>query len=128
MFRYSTCSVTIQENEWVVDYALRNRYVKVVDTGIPIGEEGFTKFENKRFNPNIKKTRRIFPHIHNMDGFYVCKLKKIKNGVRKNISEPEALAENEKNKPAKETVAVKATKDAAVVEEQDSKKVLLIFS
>lgn len=84
---YSTCSVTVQENENVVDYALKNRFVKLVDMGIEIGEEGYTKYQDKRFDPQLKKTRRILPHVHNMDGFYVAKLKKLENGPRATKSE-----------------------------------------
>lgn len=47
---YSTCSVSIHENEWVVDYAIRHRFVKVIDSGLEIGANGFTKFEDKRFD------------------------------------------------------------------------------
>ena len=84
MNRYSTCSISVEENEWVVDYALRTRYVKLVETGIEIGEDGFTKYQQKRFHPSLKLTKRIYPHVHNMDGFFVAKFKKFANGEKKN--------------------------------------------
>ncbi|KAL7797602.1 NOL1/NOP2/sun family putative RNA met [Trichoderma ceciliae] len=75
---YSTCSVTIDENESVVAYALSRRpNVKLVDSGIPFGKEGFTSYMGKNFHPSLKLTRRFYPHAHNIDGFYVAKFQKI---------------------------------------------------
>lgn len=75
---YSTCSVTVDENEAVVQYILRKRpNVKIVDTGLGgFGSEGFTSYMGKKFDPKMNLTRRYFPHRENVDGFYVCKLKK----------------------------------------------------
>lgn len=68
--------MTVDENEAVVDYALRKRpNVKLVDTGLEFGKEGYTKYRGKTFNPTLRLTRRFYPHVHNMDGFYVAKFK-----------------------------------------------------
>jgi ribosomal RNA methyltransferase Nop2 len=75
---YSTCSVTVEENEQVVQYALNRRpNVKLVSTGLVFGKEGFTSFMGKKFHPSLKETRRYYPHAYNVDGFFVAKFKKV---------------------------------------------------
>jgi ribosomal RNA methyltransferase Nop2 len=63
---YSTCSVTVEENEQVVQYALNKRpNVKLVETGLTFGKEGFTRYMGKIFHPSLKMTRRYYPHAYN---------------------------------------------------------------
>ncbi|KPI37881.1 25S rRNA (cytosine-C(5))-methyltransferase nop2 [Cyphellophora attinorum] len=76
---YSTCSVTVDENESVVQYVLRKRpNVKIVETGLPegFGTEAFRAFEGKKFDEHMNWARRWYPHKENVDGFFVCKLRK----------------------------------------------------
>jgi ribosomal RNA methyltransferase Nop2 len=94
---YSTCSVTVEENEQVVQYALSKRpNVKLVETGLVFGKEGFTAYMGKTFDKSLKMTRRYYPHAYNVDGFFVSKFKKFgpspkgsgaSNGVSKEVDD-----------------------------------------
>ena len=107
---YSTCSVAVEENESVVDYVLRNRHCKIVDTGLPeeIESQGYTRYKDKRFSDKMKLTRRVYPHVENMDGFYIAKLKKTKDGVR--VSQEEEAAEMKEK--CEKKIAIKAVNKA----------------
>lgn len=92
---YSTCSVTVEENEQVVQYALQKRpNVRLVETGLTFGVEGFVNYMGKSFHPRMKWTRRFYPHKYNLDGFFVCKFKKFAlsptTGVSTTTSLPKA--------------------------------------
>mmetsp|Transcript_28416 Transcript_28416/g.50572 ORF Transcript_28416/g.50572 Transcript_28416/m.50572 type:complete len:535 (+) Transcript_28416:862-2466(+) len=98
---YSTCSISVEENEEVVQYALANRSVKLVETGLEIGEPGFPKFRGKVFDPKMIRCRRVYPHSHNMDGFFVAKLKKFENAIPQGASKPHSGEKRPKLKKKK---------------------------
>ncbi|NXS61849.1 NOP2 methyltransferase, partial [Brachypteracias leptosomus] len=108
---YCTCSIMVEENEWVVDYALKKRNVRLVATGLDFGKEGFTRFKDRRFHPSLKSTRRFYPHTHNMDGFFIAKFKKFSNAI------PQAQKE-----PAVEVAMPSVVPDTINMEPQPKKK------
>lgn len=52
--------MTVDEDESVVDYALRKRpNVRLVPTGLEFGVEGFRRYEGKVFHDSLNLTRRV---------------------------------------------------------------------
>lgn len=70
---YATCSFAPEENELVVDHVLRNYDTEVIP--IQYGSEGLTEFGGIEFNPQVRNTRRFYPHLHNTLGFFVAKIR-----------------------------------------------------
>ncbi|PWN26885.1 NOL1/NOP2/sun family putative RNA met [Jaminaea rosea] len=115
---YSTCSVAVDEDESVVDYALKKRpNVRLVPTGIDFGRPGFKSYMGKNFDPKMDLCKRVFPHAHNVDGFFLAKLKvEPRSKVVKEDNEEKAANRGK----GKGKVAAKGSDDE---DEQDSEDV-----
>jgi len=76
---YSTCTLSPEENEEVVDYALKNFNIEAekIDVKNLKKHEGITEWEGKNFDESVKKCARIYPQDNDTEGFFVAKLRKI---------------------------------------------------
>lgn len=76
---YSTCSLEPEEDELIIDWLL-DKYedLKLVEINFPIGDPGITKFKNKKLNPELSKCKRFWPHKTGTEGFFIAKIKKLK--------------------------------------------------
>lgn len=75
---YSTCTITLEENELVLDKIMKKYPVELIDIELPLKcNEGIAKYHDEDLNPQISKTRRILPWEIGSEGFFVAKLKKL---------------------------------------------------
>jgi 16S rRNA (cytosine967-C5)-methyltransferase len=67
---YSTCSISVEENEMVIERFLKlHPEFKIVNTTPKIGLPGLR---------GLTKCQRLYPHIHECNGFFIAKLIKEK--------------------------------------------------
>ncbi len=75
---YSTCTLTLEENEVVLNKILNKYPVELVDIELPVKSmPGFTSFLNEKMHPSLEKAHRIIPWDITSEGFFVAKLRKI---------------------------------------------------
>ncbi len=72
---YSTCTHAPEENEEVIDFALKNFPVKVEPIDLPLKtRQGLAEWEGDVFNKEVEKCCRIYPQDNDSEGFFVAKM------------------------------------------------------
>ena len=72
---YSTCTHAPEEDEEVIDFALKNFPVKVETICLPLKcRKGITEWEEKKFNKQVENSCRIYPQDNDSEGFFLAKL------------------------------------------------------
>lgn len=79
---YSTCSIAPEENEFVINKVVENRDdVEVTEiNSLNVGEPGVTEFMGYELSPEMKKCRRLYPHKHSSEGFFICNIRRTATG------------------------------------------------
>lgn len=78
---YSTCTHAPEENEEVVDFALKEfkDEIKIEEIKLPVKcREGIVNWENKKYDEGVKLSCRIYPQDNNSEGFFLAKFRRIK--------------------------------------------------
>ena len=75
---YSTCTLSPEEDESVIDFLLKNFNIEVEEIKLPLKcREGVCDFEDMHFSQEVKKACRVYPQDNDTDGFFLCKIRKL---------------------------------------------------
>ncbi|MEM1577795.1 MAG: RsmB/NOP family class I SAM-dependent RNA methyltransferase [Candidatus Pacearchaeota archaeon] len=73
---YSTCTISPEENEEVIDYALKRFPIKLEKIKLKIKtRNGLTRWNSNIYNKELKKAIRILPIDFDSEGFFIAKIK-----------------------------------------------------
>jgi 16S rRNA (cytosine1407-C5)-methyltransferase len=76
---YSTCSVSPEENELMIEKIIRKYPVEIVKIDPAIQskfDRGWTSYKERSISEELIKSLRTWPHQHGCEGFFVIKLRK----------------------------------------------------
>ena len=74
---YSTCTLTIEENESIVNKVIQNYPVELIEFDLNLPHKnGYNKIGGFTFDCNLERTKRIIPWDIKSEGFFIAKLRK----------------------------------------------------
>jgi tRNA (cytosine49-C5)-methyltransferase len=83
---YSTCTLSPEENEMVIDWIMKKESGKLIIEKIELAgldiEKPLTSWKNRNFDNLISNTIRVLPKPE-MEGFYIAKIRKIDSTIPK---------------------------------------------
>ncbi len=80
---YSTCTLSPEEDEEVVDFLCKNFDIEIEKIDLPLKlRSGVCEWGRKVYDERIKNACRVYPQDNNTDGFFLCKIKKLSDLCR----------------------------------------------
>lgn len=74
---YTTCSIAPEENEYVLTKVLEySDNVEVEEPSLDLWSRGLSEFRKLKFDKAVQNCIRIWPHIHGMEGYFICLLRR----------------------------------------------------
>lgn len=75
---YSTCTLSPEENESVVNFLKKNFDIRIEKVELPLKtHHGILEWGNEKFDDEIKNCVRLYPQDNNTDGFFLAKMTKL---------------------------------------------------
>lgn len=75
---YSTCALSPEENEEVVDFLLKKRDARIMKINLKIKrDEPVLEWEGRKFDESIRNCLRIYPQTNDTEGFFVAKVMRV---------------------------------------------------
>lgn len=74
---YSTCTLSFEENELLLDKMIKKYPIRLTDITLPVkSHQAYNKIGNLELDESLSKAHRIIPWDINSEGFFVAKLVK----------------------------------------------------
>ncbi len=104
---YSTCTITPEENEGVLDQVLRKYDLELEEIDLPglKCRPALEQADGKRFHPEVRKAVRIYPFESGTEGFFIASIRKTARCGRPRLNRPPRLYQDQLETPSHPAVA-----------------------